>query len=160
MASAAASAAAMLVAVSLLSVQAIGLVRGGDGSLSLLAPGQREMQCEPGCSFRPFCLPGPCSEEEDCATEPVVCTDETWESCTTMQSACPAELRAEMCAGVTAVVCQQRMGVEVYDREAQAAERAAAEQANPGPAEEAADMPPPPKKCMSMATPKEMNGAQ
>ena len=137
------------------SVQAIGLARGGDGSLRLLAPGQKEMQCEAGCSFRPFCLPGPCFEEEDCTTEPVVCTDETWESCATMQVPCPRELRAEMCATATDVVCQQRMGVEVYDREAQAAERAAAEAASMDPAEAEADEPPPPKKCMSMATPKE-----
>ena len=75
------------------SVQAIGLARGGDGSLRLLAPGQKEMQCEAGCSFRPFCLPGPCFEEEDCATEPVVCTDETWETCATMHVPCPRGVR-------------------------------------------------------------------
>ena len=39
------------------SVQAIGLARGGDDSLSLLAPEQKDMQCEEGCRFRPFCLP-------------------------------------------------------------------------------------------------------
>ena len=137
------------------SVPAIGLTRGGDGSLRLLAPGQKEMQCEAGCRFRPFCLPGPCSEEEDCATEPVVCTDETWETCATMRVACPAELRAEMCATATDLVCQQRMGVEVYDRQAQAAEREAYDEANIDPAEAEANKPPPPKKCMSMATPKE-----
>jgi hypothetical protein len=122
----------------------------------LLAPRQKEMQCEQGCRFRPFCLPGPCSEDEDCATEPVVCTDETWESCNKMDGPCPTELRAELCSDVTITVCKERMGVEVYDREAQAAERAAAEEANRDPAEqEEVNLPPPPKKCMSMATPKE-----
>ena len=142
-----------------ISVQAIGLTRGGDDSLHLLAPEQKDMQCEQGCRFRPFCLPGPCSDDEDCATEPVVCTDETWESCKMMKVPCPNELRAELCAKGEdwgrPEVCQQRMGVEVYDREAQAAERAAAEEANRDPAEQAANKPPPPKKCMSMATPKE-----
>ena len=141
------------------SVQAIGLTRGGDDSLSLLAPEQKDMQCEQGCRFRPFCLPGPCSDDEDCATEPVVCTDETWESCKMMKVPCPKELRAELCAKGKdwgrPEVCQQRMGFEVYDREAQAAERAAAEEANRDPAEQEANKPPPPKTCMSMATPKE-----
>ena len=136
-------------------VQAVGLTRGGDSSLNLLAPEEKVMQCEEGCRFRPFCLPGLCSNKKDCATEPVVCTDKTWESCDTMQTVCPTGLRAELCAKGKDVVCQQRMGVEVYDREAQAAERAAAEEANRDPAEEAANKPPPPKKCMSMATPKE-----
>ena len=155
------SASAMFFALCLraVSVQAIGLTRGGDDSLSLLAPGQKDMQCEQGCRFRPFCLPGPCSGDEDCATEPVVCTDETWESCKMMKAPCPNELRAELCAKGKdwgrPEVCQQRMGSEVYDREAQAAERAAAEEANRDPAEEAANKPPPPKVCMSMATPKE-----
>ena len=137
----------------LAAVQAVGLPQGG--SLTLLAPGQKEMQCEPGCQFRPFCLPDIfCSEEDACATEPVVCTDETWESCKTTQVECPTELRAEMCANATDVVCEQRMGVEVYDRQAEAAERAAAE------AEEKVHKPPKPvqaKKCMSMTTPKEVD---
>ena len=148
-----------LLSVRAVSVQAIGLARGGDDSLSLLAPKQKDLQCEEGCRFRPFCLPGPCSIGEECATEPVVCTDETWESCKLMKVPCPKELRAELCARGEdwgrPEVCQQRMGVEVYDREAQAAERAAAEEANRDPAEQAANKPPPPKKCMSMATPEE-----
>ena len=145
----------MFVALRLLpaSVQAIGLTRGGDGSLRLLAPGQKEMQCEAGCRFRPFCLPGPCSEEEDCATEPVVCTDETWESCKTMKEVCPDMLRTEMCADAKGVICKERIGVEVFDREAQAAERAALDEAEREAA--AKRKPTKAKKCMSMAAPKE-----
>jgi hypothetical protein len=133
------------------SVRALGMTRGSDGSVSLLAPGQKEMQCEEGCSFQPFCLPDMFAE--DAATEPVVCTDETWESCKTMKEACPDMLRTEMCADAKGVICKERIGVEVFDREAQAAERAALDEAERKAAEHR--KPTKAKKCMSMAAPNE-----
>ena len=138
-----------LALLSCASVQAIGLQRRGAGSLSLLAPDRMEMQCESGCHYRPFCMPGICDGDADCATKPVMCSDETWESCGTMTKPCPAQLRSELCADARDMVCNKRMGVEVYDREAQAAERAAAEEAERA-AHPDESTPPPPKVCMSM----------
>ena len=48
------------------SVEAVGLLRmDPEGELKLLAPRRFDMECELGCSFQPFCLPGPCTQEEE-----------------------------------------------------------------------------------------------
>ena len=133
------------------TVQALGMTRGSDDSVSLLAPGRKEMQCEEGCSFQPFCMPDMFAD--DAGTEPVVCTDEAWESCKTMKEACPDLQRTSMCADAKGVLCKERIGVEAYDREAQAAERAALDEAEREAA--AKRKPTKAKKCMSMAAPKE-----
>ena len=152
--------ASMVVCLLSASVQAIGLARGGDRSASLLAPGRKDMECEEGCSFRPFCLPGACYEGEECATEPALCTDETWESCTAMKEACPRELRTELCSNATDEVCEQRMGIEVFDRQAQAAERAEAKDNGETdvyglPVDEDVFKPAKPKQCMTMSSPQD-----
>ena len=140
------------------SVQAIGLDRGGKGSVTLLAPRQKDMECEDGCSFKPFCLPGACWEGEECATEPVLCTDDTWSSCKTMKDACDRELRTMLCANAKDAVCEQRMGVEVFDRQAQAAAREQAKEMGETdvyglPIDEDVYEEAKPLNCMSMATP-------
>ena len=133
------------------AVQALGMTRGSDGSVSLLAPGRKDMQCEEGCSFQPFCMPDMFSD--DAGTEPVVCTDDAWESCKTMKEACPDLQRTSMCADAKGVLCKERIGVETYDREAQALERAAQDAKDREAA--AKRKPTKAKKCMSMAAPKE-----
>lgn len=70
-----------------------------------------------------------------------------------MKAACPDMLRTEMCADAKGVICQERIGIEVFDRDAQAAERAAADEAEREAA--AKRKPTQAKKCMSMAAPKE-----
>ena len=116
-------------------------------SIILLGPDRMDMQCESGCEFQPYCLPGPCSEDQldagTCKEEAVLCTDDMWMKCKT--EACPNELRAELCARASGEVCVQRMGVQSYDRDAQAAQRAEIEAA-----EEDAN-PTPESICMSMS---------
>merc|ERR1719149_566235 len=93
-----------------------------------------------------FYLPGPCSEDEldagTCKEDAVLCSDEMWNKCG--NQACANELRAELCARKSGEVCVQRMGVQSYDRDAQAAQREEAE------AEEAEANPVAETSCMSM----------
>ena len=130
------------------SAHAAGLKRvaQGDGSINLLGPERMDMECETGCEFQPFCLPGPCSEDEldagTCKEDAVLCSDEMWNKCG--NQACATELRAELCARKSGEVCVQRMGVQSYDRDAQAAQREEAE------AEEADANPVAETICMSM----------
>jgi hypothetical protein len=130
------------------SAHAAGLKRAaqGGGSINLLGPERMDMECEAGCDFQPFCLPGPCSETEldagTCKEDAVLCSDETWKKCG--NKACANELRAELCARKGGEVCVQRMGVQSYDRDAQAAQRAEIE------AEEAEANPVAETSCMSM----------
>ena len=127
---------------------AAGLKRAAQwgGSINLLEPRRMDMECETGCEFQPFCLPEPCSEDEldagTCNQQATLCTDETWEKCGKKE--CARELRAELCARKGGEVCAQRMGVQSYDRDAQAAERAQYE------AQQAQENPAPEIICMSM----------
>ena len=122
------------------SIYAIGLERTArEGrSINLLGPGRKDMICESGCEFQLFCLPEPCSEDEvdagTCNEEAMQCSDEL---CNSVKSEpCPVQLRAQLCAKTTGgschgagrchrEVCEQRMGVQSYDRDAQAAQREA-----------------------------------
>ena len=111
------------------TVHAIGLLRTPPegGPVSLIAPKRFDMECESGCSFQPFCLPGPCTQQEEdedrCITAPTSCEDEDWQSC--HKEVCDRDLRAMLCADLLGKVCSKRNGEQEYDREAEDRQREA-----------------------------------